>query len=970
MVVLVAGGCAGGEQASVKVTEQAVSTCLVVDAAGDAMLSNPPMTQTFGTKPILRVGGKDESLVKFAMPALPANAVVDSATLELYVSDSASSAPINVHRALAPWTENTVSYASFAQQFEPTVVGAFVAFGSSGQKSIDLTALTRSWLAGTPNHGVLLESAANGKTILVSREGGTAAQTPRLRVCYSEPTTNHCAPDPCEHGLCTDTGTGYTCACDAGYTGATCGTLIDNCAAEPCANGGTCANQVGGYACTCAAGYEGANCESIVNNCAQAPCQNGGVCTNAIGAYSCACPPGYDGTNCEHLIDHCAGDPCQHGSCSNSASGYTCACDVGYSGDHCEIDIDDCSTNPCQSGGTCIDGVASFTCACPVDRGGTYCELDLNRCSQHPCLNGASCTNVGGGYTCGCAPGYTGTNCEVDINECAGHPCENDGVCVDDVAGFACQCAAGYAGPTCAIEIDECASAPCQHGGTCTDQVAGFTCACPTGYAGATCEVDLCAGATMAIGDTVSATLAPNETITRTFCAAAGQHVGVAAGVATGFTLLDLAVTDPANSTETIPGSTSVGKELTATSAGVYRVTVKNRYVNTATVSLSVFAVAPDITANVTPGMGTATITLTTGYQHARFEFAATAGQPVWVAVTALNPFTTTGRLVRPDGTSLIVSPANISDVLAIDQTGTWVYVLDTPGTYSMFVAAIPPDPTAALVVDGGAIPLSLIYRQAAHYTFTGAAGDIVNFQWQQSYVLGQLQIWTPSGAALYAVQVTGNSGAARFVLPETGTYRIDHKLTSVDGQVTDSVSTGFAPQAVEVFYNTTTSYFVGLLQPTQVSFDVPAGALFRLSHSPCGSITLIDPANVSRTQFCSAIEVYAPDGGTYHFAAPVSGNVSATITDIVTTPLSIGVPQSVSGAYKLRFPVIAGQSYKATGTGSALIQTGLYDSNGAAVAIPSSGNYATTFVAARTGDAILYGSAFGSGGTIQVTTP
>ena len=33
---------------------------------------------------------------------------------------------------------------------------------------------------------------------------------------------DECASSPCEHGICTDNVDGYTCTCDAGYTGTNC----------------------------------------------------------------------------------------------------------------------------------------------------------------------------------------------------------------------------------------------------------------------------------------------------------------------------------------------------------------------------------------------------------------------------------------------------------------------------------------------------------------------------------------------------------------------------------------------------------------------------------------------------------------------------------------------------------------------------------------------------------------------------
>ena len=36
-----------------------------------------------------------------------------------------------------------------------------------------------------------------------------------------------------------------------------------------------------------------------VNECASNPCQNGGTCTDLVNSYTCACVSGYNGTSCE-----------------------------------------------------------------------------------------------------------------------------------------------------------------------------------------------------------------------------------------------------------------------------------------------------------------------------------------------------------------------------------------------------------------------------------------------------------------------------------------------------------------------------------------------------------------------------------------------------------------------------------------------------------------------------------------------
>lgn len=185
------------------------------------------------------------------------------------------------------------------------------------------------------------------------------------------------------------------------------------CAALACQNAGRCVESTSGEAsCECAAGFSGERCETNIDDCAPNPCENGGVCRDSLDAFRCECPPGYAGERCEEEIDPCEQNPCRNGAtCVTTMDGYECDCAAGFTGVDCETNVDDCASDPCVNG-TCHDGVNEFICECPEGYAGELCEDDITGCDPNPCRNGGSCSGSGMNVTCECTPGFTGPLCE------------------------------------------------------------------------------------------------------------------------------------------------------------------------------------------------------------------------------------------------------------------------------------------------------------------------------------------------------------------------------------------------------------------------------------------------------------------------------------------------------------------------------------------------------------------------------
>jgi hypothetical protein len=108
---------------------------------------------------------------------------------------------------------------------------------------------------------------------------------------------------------------------------------------------------VNAYACQCPAGFTGTNCQTLSDNCAGNPCQNGGSCNNGASGYTCSCTPGYTGTNCQ--------------ACS---AGLT-DCD-GDAANGCEVNLSSSAANCGACGNACGAGLICTQGACQTPPGG------------------------------------------------------------------------------------------------------------------------------------------------------------------------------------------------------------------------------------------------------------------------------------------------------------------------------------------------------------------------------------------------------------------------------------------------------------------------------------------------------------------------------------------------------------------------------------------------------------------------
>ncbi|KAK7506491.1 hypothetical protein BaRGS_00001966, partial [Batillaria attramentaria] len=175
-----------------------------------------------------------------------------------------------------------------------------------------------------------------------------------------------CSPTTCQNnGVCSVLLHEAYCTCAPGFTGDRCEENIDDCTPTSCSGFGTCIDGVNGFTCSCVEnysgtftnstcvstnayhricqcfpGYTGPLCDIEIDECASEPCLNGGTCTDLINGFECSCRANFTGTTCELPEKRCSLTSCgQADSCiDDPITGLPlCVCSTGYTqGEICQ----------------------------------------------------------------------------------------------------------------------------------------------------------------------------------------------------------------------------------------------------------------------------------------------------------------------------------------------------------------------------------------------------------------------------------------------------------------------------------------------------------------------------------------------------------------------------------------------------------------------------------------------------------
>ncbi len=144
------------------------------------------------------IGKEYRTLLQFDLAAVPATAMVQTATLELYLQSVGSADVVKAHRVLRDWDENRATWEysdgvilwnywnTPGGDYDPVVAGSFLA-ASTGLKSMDITAVAAAWVSGSqPNHGLLLRSdpSASGNENKYHSSDKAGEPHPKLTLTY------------------------------------------------------------------------------------------------------------------------------------------------------------------------------------------------------------------------------------------------------------------------------------------------------------------------------------------------------------------------------------------------------------------------------------------------------------------------------------------------------------------------------------------------------------------------------------------------------------------------------------------------------------------------------------------------------------------------------------------------------------------------------------------------------------------
>ena len=201
-----------------------------------------------------------------------------------------------------------------------------------------------------------------------------------------------------------------------------------------------------------------------------------------------------------------------------------------------------------------------------------------------------------------------------------------------------------------------------------------------------------------------------------------------------------------------IPNGTSPGRHYCGSSGGfidtqtlpadgAYTIVVDPLNTSSGSATLTLYAVADDLIASITPGDPAVTVSTTSAGQSVRLMFEGTANQRVSLKITnvVLSGGTSNRASIaikKPDGTTLSSTTVDFSggfiDTKTLPVTGTYTLLVDpndtATGTVTLTLYDVPPDVSGAIVAGGSVVTVTTSTPgQNGQLTFDGVINQRVS---------------------------------------------------------------------------------------------------------------------------------------------------------------------------------------------------------------------------------------------------
>jgi len=448
-------------------------------------------------------------------------------------------------------------------------------------------------------------------------------------------------------------------------------------------------------------------------------------------------------------------------------------------------------------------------------------------------------------------------------------------------------------------------------------------------------------------GPPVTVTSVGGEAIPLKFNGTAGERVSVAL---TNVSILVSQVSILAPSGVSL-ASTFIGTGGGAVDAttlpvtGSYTINVAPFASSTGSMTVQLFDVLSDVSANATPGGPPVTVSTTAPGQNARISFFGSANQRISVSITNATFQFAQLSIVKPDGTTLgnarFIGPgATFLDTITLPTAGTYAVFLDpngsATGSATVQIYDVPPDAGGPITPSGAPATVNTtVPGQNARLTFAATAGQRVSLRISNvSYTSATAQLLDPNGNPVGGSVLFGTGGG--FVdtrtLPSTGNYSI-----AIDPPNSTTGSATFAlfnvPPDITGTVTTGSSFVASISSPGQnaaYTFSGTAGQRISLKVGPStmsmGYVSITGPNGisvVSNTLF-SSFETFVdaralPATGTYTITVdPYQDATGFAMIALYDVPADASAALTVGGAAQPISISTPGQNGRVTFAGQA----------------------------------------------------